>query len=227
MGCSSGPDIIQDGLVLCLDAASKRSYPGTGTVWTDLKGENSGTLTNGAYFDSGNAGSISFDGTNDKVTFTSFPQLFSDSFTVSIWVYKEQSSVRDIFFGSCCVANSVNFEVHSNNEMRFWWNYGQKDVRSATGISTTGWQYLVYQRDRISSTSSTVKMYYNNNLIENTTYGTGFSDTTTPSTFYVGSDARNGGTCLFGKIPQISIYNRALSADEIRRNYLSTKERFV
>ena len=26
MGCSSGPDIIQDGLVLCLDAASKRSY---------------------------------------------------------------------------------------------------------------------------------------------------------------------------------------------------------
>ena len=46
MGCSSGPDIIEDGLVLCLDAGSKRSYPGTGSTWTDLKGVNNGTLTN-------------------------------------------------------------------------------------------------------------------------------------------------------------------------------------
>ena len=40
MASKSGPDIIEDGLVLCLDAASKRSYPGTGTVWTDLTGSN-------------------------------------------------------------------------------------------------------------------------------------------------------------------------------------------
>ena len=60
MGCSSGPDIIQDGLVLCLDAASKRSYPGTGTVWTDLKGGNNGTLTNmdAAHFSSDNVGGL-------------------------------------------------------------------------------------------------------------------------------------------------------------------------
>ena len=31
MGLSHSPRIVTDGLVLCLDAASKRSYPGTGT----------------------------------------------------------------------------------------------------------------------------------------------------------------------------------------------------
>jgi len=47
MSCSSGPDIIQDGLVLCLDAGSKRSYPGTGTTWSDLSGNgNNASLLN-------------------------------------------------------------------------------------------------------------------------------------------------------------------------------------
>lgn len=228
MGTGYNPRIVTENLVFCVDAANIRSYPKTGTTLTDISGGISGSFVNQTVFDSSNAGSLSFDGADDAVQFNSFPQLFSDSFTVSIWAYKEQSSVRDIFFGSCCVANSVNFEVLADNSVRFWWNYGQKDVRSATGISTTGWQYLVYQRDRISSTSSTVKMYYNNNLITNTTYGTGFSDTTTPSTFYLGRDARtNIGTPLYGKISIMTIHNRALTADEIRQNYLATKERYA
>ena len=36
MGLSHSPRIVTDGLVLCVDAANKRSYPGAGTTWTDL-----------------------------------------------------------------------------------------------------------------------------------------------------------------------------------------------
>ena len=47
MGLSHSPRIVTDGLVLCLDAANKRSYPGAGTTWTDLTAnKNNGTLTN-------------------------------------------------------------------------------------------------------------------------------------------------------------------------------------
>ena len=66
MGLSHSPRIVTDGLVFCLDAANIRSYPGTGTTWTDLKGGNEGTLTNGPTFSSDNAGSISTDGSNDS-----------------------------------------------------------------------------------------------------------------------------------------------------------------
>jgi hypothetical protein len=54
MGCSSGPDIIQDGLVLCLDAASIRSYPKSGATWSDLAGSNDGAMSGGPTFDSNN-----------------------------------------------------------------------------------------------------------------------------------------------------------------------------
>jgi hypothetical protein len=58
-----GGNIITDGLVLLLDAANSKSYPGTGTTWTDLsRSGNNGTLINGPTFNSGNGGSIVFDG---------------------------------------------------------------------------------------------------------------------------------------------------------------------
>lgn len=34
----TGPKLVTDGLVLTLDAASTRSYPGSGTTWYDLSG---------------------------------------------------------------------------------------------------------------------------------------------------------------------------------------------
>ena len=40
MGFYRGPNIVRDGLVLALDAAAVRSYPGTGTTWYDLSGNN-------------------------------------------------------------------------------------------------------------------------------------------------------------------------------------------
>ena len=38
MAIKRGPSIVKDGLVLCLDAADKNSYNGTGTMWRDLSG---------------------------------------------------------------------------------------------------------------------------------------------------------------------------------------------
>jgi len=52
MGFSRGPKIVTDGLVLALDAANTKSYPGSGTTWNDLSGNgNTGTLNNGPTFD--------------------------------------------------------------------------------------------------------------------------------------------------------------------------------
>lgn len=75
MGTSYNPPIVTDGLVLCLDAANKRSYPGTGTTWSDLAGANDGTLTNSPTFSSDNSGKIIFDATNEKVVIPSTDNL--------------------------------------------------------------------------------------------------------------------------------------------------------
>ena len=67
-----------NGLVLALDAANTKSYPGSGTTWTDLSGRgNTGTLTNGPTYSSANGGSIVFDGTNDYVVVNNNASILS------------------------------------------------------------------------------------------------------------------------------------------------------
>ena len=82
MGLSHSPRIVTDGLVLCLDAANSRSYPKTGTTWTDRSTSgNNGTLTNGPTFDTNNGGSIVFDGSNDSVVTSDFDLDYISIFT--------------------------------------------------------------------------------------------------------------------------------------------------
>jgi hypothetical protein len=86
MSGKTGPDIIESGLVLCLDAANKNSYRGSGTTWTDLSGNgNNGTLTNGPTFSAGNQGSIVFDGVDDYVEVSNASSLNASTQTISVW----------------------------------------------------------------------------------------------------------------------------------------------
>ena len=67
MGLQYSPKIITSGLVLYLDAANPKSYPGTGTSWFDLSGRNAHmTVYNGPVFtNNGPSSYILFDGIND------------------------------------------------------------------------------------------------------------------------------------------------------------------
>jgi len=64
MAFNNGPRITTNGLVLCLDASDRNSYPGTGTTWYDVSGNGyNATLTNGPTWSS--TGYFIFDGSND------------------------------------------------------------------------------------------------------------------------------------------------------------------
>jgi len=78
MGTFGGPDIITDGLVLSLDAASTRSYPGSGSLWSDLSGNNHDfvidstgfTYNAGGWFDMADGGMVNGDNITDSTTCT-------------------------------------------------------------------------------------------------------------------------------------------------------------
>ena len=58
MGITRGAKIVSDGLIFCVDAASKRSYDG-GTAWNDLSALGStqeGELENSPIFSDDNGG---------------------------------------------------------------------------------------------------------------------------------------------------------------------------
>ena len=91
MGVAGGPDMIENGLVLSLDASDRNSYISGSTTWYDLSGLNkSGSLTNGPTFNTGSLGSIVFDGTYDYFVGStgSYASVGSGPFTHDIWFYQ-------------------------------------------------------------------------------------------------------------------------------------------
>jgi len=95
MGTYGAPHIITDGLILSLDAASSRSYPGTGTTWYDLSGQeahaeavNMPTWNSSGYFE--------FDGTNDELHSVNMTQEYRDLFFVC---ETDKSSGLHMLFG--------------------------------------------------------------------------------------------------------------------------------
>ena len=80
--------VVQDGLVLNLDAGASTSYPGSGTNWSDLSGNgNNGTLVNGVGYVGTNGGALVFDGTNMGVNTIENLTFGSDDWTLEMWVY--------------------------------------------------------------------------------------------------------------------------------------------
>ena len=89
-----GPNIVTNGLVLALDAASERSYPGSGTTWYDLSGQgahaeavNMPTYNSNGYFE--------FDGTNDELHSVDISQEYRDLF----FVFQTADSALRMLFG--------------------------------------------------------------------------------------------------------------------------------
>ena len=89
MSLNHSPKIVTDGLVLCLDAANRKSYPGSGTTWFDRSGRgNHGTLVNGAAYSSSYTGSIVLDGLNDRVEGNISSSTFLGPHSISCWFYR-------------------------------------------------------------------------------------------------------------------------------------------
>lgn len=232
MGISGGPDLIQNGLVLCLDANDKNSYPGSGTTWTDVVSTNDGTLTNGPTFNSANGGSIVFDGVDDYVGRNTSINT-GQNFSIFAWIKPGAINVRNGIIGNSYPYSSgagwffstaTNYAGTLNT---FFISIGSDNAyRTANNSSITlnVWNYI---GGTITNGGQDIKLYANG--IE-TSYlgGTLASNTVTYNTseFCVGRRVSSNPEPFIGSIASTQIYNRILSASEITQNYNSQKSRF-
>jgi hypothetical protein len=215
----TGPNTVTDGLVLALDAANSRSYPGTGTTWNDLSGNgNNGTLVNGVGYNSGNLGSLVFDGVNDDVSITSYQLSTSDSsapYTLSAWINRTGTTTDGGIITQYGSGVADRFGFREQNSKLCWWK-GSNIAISTNNIPTNAWKYIV----GVKRSDNSVSIY-----IDGIEVGTGTDNLDFENaTLKIG---RFGTIVPFsGNISQVSIYNRALTAQEILQNYNATKSRF-
>lgn len=216
-------NIVRAGLVLHLDASIFNTVT-YGTTWFDLSGNgNNGTLTNGPTYNSGNGGSIVFDGVDDTVnllhTSTPITNLTYEIFTKIDYI-PPSNTLRSIWQKSANWNGSTGISLQMiYGSLRF--SYGETWAGSAsyllTNLTQNNWYHIV--GTSTATSSGTTRLYVNGLLVGS---GTGGTPTTT-SMLQVGLG--NGGT-LLGNISMFRSYNRALTATEIAHNYNVTKGRF-
>ena len=218
---------VTNGLVLSLDAADKNSYPGSGTVWTDLTSNSRiGTLTNSPTFNSANGGAIIFDGTNDYVSFSSINMAgLPLGFT---------AFVKPNAFGA---GNSNNAIVRKGDNNPTDYAFSLRDSKVALGVeyaddatipvgNTTlvagNWYHLA-----ASWNGTSVTFYVNGVNDGNVSLSATIVDDGKPT--YVGGrflGAGTGADIFNGSIASVQMYNRALSLTEVLQNYNAQKSRF-
>ena len=236
MATNYNPAIITNGLVLCLDAANTKSYPGSGTTWTDLSGNgNNGTLVNGVGYSGSNLGSLSFDGSNDYVTLPTNLLIHEtgNPFTFSIW-FKTSSTGIILGQQNNPTPNAANgyvpaIYVGTNGLLYtscFWGgSTGNQSVTSST-VNNGSWNNITvtfssgsqvsYLNGGSYATLAKTQTFYSSTYYYFLGTGTGASWTSFPASPYFN-----------GSISNISYYNRALTAAEIQQNFNATKSRFL
>jgi hypothetical protein len=219
------PSESKAGLLLNLDAGNAASYPGSGSTWTDLSGNsNTVTLYNGPTFNSGNGGSIVFDGSNDYAETASISTTITEK-TLAGWVQLGNvSQTASGLVGVMSTDGSV-FDTIVYNETGSGWGFGSDFFNRTiwSGVletSTSAWSHIV-----ATYANNNYRMYRNGVLIASTaSYLT--RTFSTSSKLILGKRTLTSTGPLNGKIAHASIYNRALSAVEVGANFDALRSRF-
>lgn len=240
MAASLGPNLIERGLVLALDAADKNSYPGSGTTWIDLSGNGySGSAQFNPAFSNLYGGSFVFNGTN-YVLFpsTTVNSLNGDTLTVEVWIRHNTFGTAGPQDGRGYISNWQSFNTLNQRGFTlrtyvnqtfpsFWWCWGGGNNYDAFGPSS--YVMVVGVPYHIVATYEKnvgVKIYINGTL-------QGSSITSTNNT--IAFDTSNGITVGYspinnsfmdGNVFFSRLYNRVLTASEVLQNYNATKTRF-
>ncbi len=210
--------VIDSSLVLYLDAANPRSYVSGSATWTDVsRGGNTGALTNGPTFNSANGGSIVLDGVDDYVNIPSNTVLNQPK-TLSVWYYTTGNQI------SVILSRGIeNYDIYQfNTQMYTYWGSVFQSSVLAT-ITFNQWNNYTYVLS-----GNTEFVYKNGVLLGSANLG-GTPSYTNTFNLHVGrrSGVTGGGPYYTnGRVSNVQIYNRPLSAAEVRQNYNALKGRY-
>ena len=211
--------IIQNGLVLNLDASNPYSYAGSGATWYDVSaGGYNATIVNAPTFTSD---SIKYFTCSSSQNFTisnpiSAQPKLSQIWTVSAWVNIDTTTGAGARYLISGLNNGLAVEWFDSGTLLYL-NAGVDDYYTyGNSIEGSGWVMLTF----LFRNSDGYRKIYSN-----------ITDITTSGPNLTSIPAGNSGTFTIannmrGKIAQIMMYDRLLTAAEITQNYNATKDRF-
>ena len=211
-------------LKLHLDASDNSSYSGSGTDWLDLTiNNNDGTISGANYLSSTNGGVFDFDGSNDKIEITTIKDDIDNnqSFSLECWFSADSgTSTEQVIcgFAGNSSDHGVDLEIKPTTGYLFM-SLGNPNINVTynVDIRDNKWHHAI-----ITYTTSKMYLYVDGKLqaTQNShTTGTFVND------FHIGTwaDDAYDGYYFNGKVAQVRIYDKALTAQEVITNYRATQ----
>jgi hypothetical protein len=238
-------DIIRDNLILNIDPASALSYPGSGTVVADISGYNyHPTLVNGPTLaGSGATSSFLLDGSNDYIQISSaYTHTFTAGTTVDVWVkfnasgdYGRLLDISDGAGTNTVYLVAARYATSNNMILAARSSTGQNltsGIRTTTTPISNGtiqnFTFVIGPGNTDTIPTDGSKIYCNSVL--QTTVLDGDTLAYVPyvvnKTAWIGRSNFASNAYLSANIYAYKIYNRALSAAEIKQNFQSLRGRY-
>ena len=212
--------IVNNGLVFLVDAANPNSYPGSGTVLTDIIGSRVCTL-NSAVIGTTTPGIFTFNGSTDHILLPNDIGYNTDVSVIAF--YKKTSNSTTGGYHIVCGGSPLEISIQQTSE---WLRTGvSTDARfvsnAGIGLNNFNWHsvgltYLSASRTKTGFIDGVGQTQYN--------VPTGALD----ASF---ADRRLGqfgaaSYYLTGAIALYAVYDRALNATEMMQNHDALKSRF-
>ena len=221
--------IVSTGLQLYLDAGQTASYPGSGTTWTDLSGNDKNyTLTNGPTYSSSNGGIITFAGASSQYA-TSATTLFNsttfNTYTMNLWAYPTGAGNFVQVNGQATINTGYHYsaiEISAGGIIKFGQWIGSMATIATSTQSLNAWYNLV-----ITYNGTTATAYVNGASVGSTNI---IWSSPGANTFMalMAIDTTNMGTGAYasGSLGAFIVYNRGLTADEVTTNFNALRSRY-
>jgi len=202
------------------------------TTWRDVSGNSNNSAlvnTNSQNYFSANAGYIQFDGTDDYVSISSpntDTRLQNNFQTVSFFIY-----ITSVGPNACAFLYAVGGNANGvcigwlTDSVRFFVSNGASNINYPVNMTNAlnTWMNITCIVDNVNRTMT---VYKNGSFIGTSSQWPLF--TTPSSNVTIGNNSMTGNTGDFirGRVANVLVYNRSLSATEISQNYEADKTRF-
>ena len=228
-----GPSVVTDNLIFAVDVANLESHVSGSTLWKDqTPNGNDGTLTNGPTFSSIDGGILEFDGSDDYIEFGSIDSsnlisLFGQpDYSIDMWLAPnfEGDDFQRVIEKSSAGSSADGWGVilkPSTQQLYFFIDGHTIGNYTDSAANAGSWRHYTWTREG----DSVIKLYINGELVYEATSARSIPSNT--ANIRIGSWNHSTGREYNGKIANIKIYNKELSAAEVLQNYNALKNRFV
>ena len=245
MAVGYNPKIVTDGLVLCLDPANTKSYPGTGANFVDLKTSQVSTNVGTYAYNTSLYGVPVLEINNNNTTSNGQVQVVTENLNALALTqnFSVMFAAKKNFYGigGNNIGNSQLFQGVTNGFNTGWrisefkqgtpgteyttnhgWTFGYNDQNTALNVQDTGSTTNRMCIVAFTVSSTTISAFCNSSTSSRSNPLTYVSGTSQPRISFTSA----GGGSWNGLLGFFSIYNRTLTSAEIQQNFNALRGRY-